>query len=455
MAQRKTPFVDGNAATTSLAGILSTGSRAAICSWFEARQPIDAAAEAAELEDGDLAILVDLLPSSQLAAMMGGADDALRLRIATYLDDRQLLPVLDRMQNDDVADVLGLLEHQRTGRLLGGMREADRALLTQLLQYPDDTAGSIMTTSYLSLREDRTVADCLAMLRAKGQRTEQIQTMYVLSASGMLRGFVDLRRILSSPRSLPVSSIMETRMISVDPYADQEEAAELVAKYDLNALPVVSGGQLLGVITVDDIIDVIIEEYSEDMLRLAGANEEERLDSPLADTVRMRLPWLLVNLVTAFLASWVVKLFEGTIEQVVALSAIMTVVSGMGGNAGSQTMAIMVRHLSKQDVNGREARCGVGKEIAAGVIDGAVNGLVTGAVVFFMYQNPVLSLVAFAAMVGNMVIAGIFGFLVPVVLKALKQDPAVSSSIFLTTATDMLGFLLFLGLAQLLLPMLL
>ena len=243
-------------------------------------------------------------------------------------------------------------------------------------------------------------------------------------------------------------------MVSVDPYADQEEAANLVARYDLNSIPVVSGGQLLGVITVDDIIDVIIDEYDEDMLRLAGASSEESLDSPLFFSVRMRLPWLLVNLATAFLASFVVAAFEGTIERVAALAAIMTIVSGMGGNAGSQTMAIVVRYLSREGISGRETLTALVKEMLAGTINGAAVGMVTGVVVAGMYHNPYLSVIVLAAMVGNMVIAGTAGLLVPVALKACKQDPAVSSSIFVTTATDVLGFLLFLGLARMFLPLL-
>ena len=205
----------------------------------------------------------------------------------------------------------------------------------------------------------------------------------------------------------------------------------------------------------DDVAsDVIIQEYDEDLLHLAVASREETLATPLLGSVRMRLPWLLVNLVTAFLASAVVHLFEGTIEQVVALSAIMTIVSGMGGNAGSQTMAIVVRHLSKEDITAADGRRALAKEVLAGIIDGAANGLVTGAVVAAMYGNAWLSLIVLAAMMGNMVIAGTAGLLVPVVLKALRQDPAVASSIFVTTATDVLGFLLFLGLAQLFLPLL-
>ena len=420
----------------------------------ESVEPIDFAAMTEKLSDADLQTLLDLLPSPTIALLAKHADEPLRLRIANALDDQLLLIVLARMQNDDVVDVLGALPPARASSLLAHMREADRAVLTSLLQYPDETAGSIMTTSYIALREDRTVSDCLAIIQAKAAKIEQIQTLYVLDMRGHLTGYLDLRKILSSSRDAVVARIMETRVISVDPYADQEEAADLVARYNLNALPVVSAGQLLGVITVDDIIDVIIDEYDEDMLRLAGANEEETLDSPLLDTVRMRLPWLLVNLITAFLASFVVKLFEGTIEQVVALSAIMTIVSGMGGNAGSQTMAIVVRHLSHDTVSAREARRGLGKEVATGIINGAANGLVTGVVVAIMYQNAFLPVIVLVAMIGNMIIAGTFGFLVPVVLKACHQDPAVASSIFVTTATDVLGFFIFLGMSELFLPLL-
>jgi magnesium transporter len=434
--------------------LVEDSDRKGILALAESMEPIDFAAKAGELSAECMHTLLDLLPSPTIALLAKNADEPLRLRIANALDDQLLLIVLAHMQSDDVADVLGALAPARASSLLAHMREADRAVLTSLLQYPDETAGSIMTTSYIALREDRTVADCLAIIQAKAAKIEQIQTLYVLDMRGRLAGYLDLRKILSSPRDAVAARIMETRVIFVDPYADQEEAAELVARYNLNALPVVSAGQLLGVITVDDIIDVIIDEYDEDMLRLVGANEEETLDSSLVDTVRMRLPWLLVNLVTAFLASFVVKLFEGTIEQVVALSAIMTIISGMGGNAGSQTMAIVVRHLSHDGVSAREIRRSLGKEVTAGIINGAANGLVTGIVVALVYQNAFLPVIVLVAMIGNMVIAGTFGFLVPVALKACHQDPAVASSIFVTTATDVLGFFIFLGMSELFLPML-
>lgn len=441
--------------TNQLTRAVSSGQGVAVLSpIIESTKWVDIAQATIEMGQKDFQSLVDLLTSSCLSSLMADADKETRQRLADSLTDYQLLVVLGRMQPDDAADVLGALEPRRIGEVLSQMREADRLVLADLLRYPDETAGSIMTTSFLSVREDGSVADCLATLQAKGSKIEQIQTAYVTRADGTLVGYLDLRKILSSARDASVTSIMKTNIISVGPYDDREEAARLVARYDLNALPVVGAGRLLGVITVDDIIDVIIDEYDEDMLRLAGASREETLSSSLMTTVRMRLPWLLVNLLTAFLASLVVRVFEGTIEQVVALSAIMTIVSGMGGNAGSQTMAIVVRHLSREGLSAGELWKALRKEASAGVVDGLVNGLVTGIAVTAIYGNPWLAVVVLAAMTGNMVIAGVSGLLVPVALRRCGQDPAVSSSIFVTTATDVLGFLFFLGLAQAMLPLL-
>ena len=427
--------------------ILDSGDREALMAYVSDQKPVDFALIARDLDAEQLQELTDLLPTAYLAKLTEDADETLRLKIVGAMDNPTLVLVLSHMASDDVADLLGELAHERSCELLANMRFADRTVLTKLMSYPQESAGSIMTTSFIALREDCTVADCLATIRDKCSRTEQIQTLYVLDMHGELLGYLDLRTILTSSRDTEIGSISETRMISIDPYADQEKAADLVARYDLNALPVVSAGQLLGVITVDDIVDVIIAEYDEYMLRLAGANEEETLKTPLKDSVRMRLPWLLVNLVTAFLASFVVKCFEGTIAQIVALSAVMTIISGMGGNAGSQTMAIAVRQLSRDEVTKRQVLRSLAKEASAGVVNGIVNGLVTGLVVAIVYSNAYLPLIVVASMVANMVIAGTFGLLVPVALKALKQDPAVSSSIFVSTATDVLGFLVFLGLA--------
>lgn len=313
-----------------------------------------------------------------------------------------------------------------------------------------------MTTAYISLQEDMTVKQGMDQVRQIANRTEVIETIYVVSHSRELVGTVNLRQVLTADKNAKLKDIMKENPIYVHPEDDQEYAARLVSRYDLNALPVVNNrGSILGIITVDDIIDVIIQEYNEDILELGGVGKEEDLNSTLMESVKMRLPWLLINLGTAFLASFVVKSFESTIAQVVALSATMTIVSGMGGNAGTQTQSILVRELSQDEISLKKFARAFWKEILLGVIDGAACGLVTGVIVAAVYQNIYLGIIIFVAMIGNLVVAGVFGFLVPVILKKLGADPAVSSSIFITTATDMLGFFIFLGLAKLFLPLLL
>jgi magnesium transporter len=333
------------------------------------------------------------------------------------------------------------------------MKNSDRQIITNLLQYPEDSAGGLMTTDYIALREDFTVYDGLIKIREISPKTEMIETIYVINSARQLIGCIDLRKLLTAKRDTVIGTIMEDQVISVLPETDQEEAAHLVSRYDLNAIPVVSSSkQILGIITVDDVIDVIVEEYDEDMLQMAGVNAEENLESTWKESLRMRLPWLIVNLATAFLASFTVSLFQDTISKVVALSAVMTIISGMGGNAGTQTMSILVRALSQQDISWKDALRPLGKELVVGILNGAACGVVTSVVVYFMYHNIFLSLIVIMAMIGNLIVSAFFGFLVPVVLKKLHADPAVASSIFVTTATDVLGFFIFLGLASLFLP---
>ena len=339
--------------------------------------------------------------------------------------------------------------------LLNQMMEDDRKIIRTLLNYPEDSAGGIMTTAYIALDEKLTVEQGMRRIRQIANKSEVIETIYIVDHSQSLVGVANLRDFLTAKKDDLLKDIMKVNPIYVHPEDDQEYAAKLVSKYDLNAIPVVNNrGSILGIITVDDIIDVIVQEYNEDILELGGVSSEENLNTTLWDSIRLRLPWLLVNLLTAFVASMTVKAFEGTIAKVVALSATMTIVTGMGGNAGSQTQSILVRQLSQDDVSLRKYAKSFIKEIMLGVVDGAINGLITGIIVSVIYHNVYLGLIIFIAMIGNLVVAGVFGFLVPVALKRLGADPAVSSSIFITTATDVLGFFIFLGLAQLFLPLL-
>ncbi len=416
---------------------------------------VDIAQCAEELEDEEIWKLLSILSVQDIALILEQANEDLGMRIIDNIPMDDVIDVLSYMQKDDIVDLIGEMPIGKRKLLINKMRKGDRNIISRLLEYPEDSAGGIMTTAYIALRSDLLVSEGLNKIREIAPKTEVIETIYVVNSRGQLTGTADLRHFLTSPKGTLISSFAKENVISVHPEMDQEEVAHLVSKYDLNAIPVVNKHNvILGIITVDDVIDVMIQEYNEDILELGGVSKEESLDTTLWESVRLRLPWLLINLATAFLASMTVKMFESTIAQVVALSSIMTIVTGMGGNSGSQTQSIMVRAIATEEIHFKKHFYSFNKEILLGIINGAVNGLVTGIAVWIIYHNFYLAVIVFIAMIGNLIVGGIFGFAVPVLLKKLGADPAVASSIFLTTATDVLGFFIFLSLAKLFLPLL-
>lgn len=421
---------------------------------FEKQEPIDIAHALEDATDDETTHFLSLVSDEHLANILEDAEPKERNRLVGLLGNHRLLFIFPFMEKDDIVDILGEMEIGRQKSLMNLMKTEDRRIITDLLHYPPESAGGIMTTQYLALRNTMTVEEGFNTIRKIGPRTEQIETIYIVDDKKKLMGYVDLRDLLSASAGDLIAQYVETNVISVAPEADQEVAARLVSKYDLNSIPVVSNGIILGIITVDDIIDVIQQEHEEDMAQMAGASVEEDLSTPLATSVKLRLPWLLINLLTAFLASSIVNVFQSTIEQVVALSAIMTIISGMGGNAGSQTMSIIIRYLAKDGIDREDSRRQLVKEILNGVINGIINGFLTAIVVVVVYHNLFLGGIVILAMVGNMIIGGIFGLTIPIALKKIGFDPAIASSIFLTTATDTLGFFLLLGLAQLFMPLL-
>lgn len=421
---------------------------------FEKQEPIDIAHALEDATDDETTHFLSLVSDEHLANILEDAEPKERNRLVELLGNHRLLFIFPFMEKDDIVDILGEMEIGRQKSLMNLMKTEDRRIITDLLHYPPESAGGIMTTQYLALRNTMTVEEGFNTIRKIGPRTEQIETIYIVDDKKKLMGYVDLRDLLSASAGDLIAQYVEANVISVAPEADQEVAARLVSKYDLNSIPVVSNGIILGIITVDDIIDVIQQEHEEDMAQMAGASVEEDLSTPLATSVKLRLPWLLINLLTAFLASSIVNIFQSTIAQVVALSAIMTIISGMGGNAGTQTMSIIIRYLAKDGIDREDSRRQLVKEILNGVINGLINGLLTAIVVVAVYHNLFLGGIVILAMVGNMIIGGIFGLTIPIALKKIGFDPAIASSIFLTTATDTLGFFLLLGLAQLFMPLL-
>ena len=411
---------------------------------------IDIAKTLSEYEDNQIVLLCTALTDEKLAMVLEHADENIQLKIISYLTNEKILKIFGYMQKDDIADILGMLKIYKRKELLNLMIEGDRKILTSLLGYKEDSAGGIMTTEFIIFKQDMTIKDTLKEIKKMAPKNELLDTLFISDNTRKVVGTVELRDVLINDNDTILADISSNNFISVEPEVDQEEVAAMFRKYDLTVLPVVNKKQIiLGIITVDDVMDVMVEEQTEDILKMGGVAKEETLNSTFWDSVKLRLPWLIINLLTAFLAALTVKAFEGTIAKVVALSSTMSMVTGMGGNAGTQTVSIIIRNIAMGNIELKDALPQLKKEILLGLVNGLVIGIITGIVVGMIYQSVYLGIIILLAMVGNLIVSGIFGLLVPLVLQKLKVDPALSSSIFLTTATDVLGFFIFLSLANL------
>jgi len=361
----------------------------------------------------------------------------------------EIAKLIQEIPSDDAAALIDHLPDELSAAVLNLMRRKESGEVENLLEYAEQTAGRIMNPHVFALSEDMTVGEAIAALQAS-RDVEMVFYLYVVDARRHLVGVVSLRRLLLVSPETPLKRIMTADPTSARVDMDQEEAARLVASYNLLAIPVVDeSNKLVGVITVDDVIDVIKDEATEDIYRLAGVAGDERVFTPPAESLRKRLPWLLVNLVTAFLAAAVVRVFLGTIEAVALLAMFMPVVAGMGGNAGTQTLTVIVRGIALGELTWGNSRKALLKETVVGIGNGIALGALGAIVAWLMSGSPVLGLLLAGAMVINLFVAAVAGTMIPLGLRALKIDPALASSVFITTLTDVFGFASFLGLATL------
>jgi magnesium transporter len=360
--------------------------------------------------------------------------------------------LVQEIPSDDAAALIGQLPDELSAVVLDLIRPKPGGGVSELLEYDDKTAGRLMNPNVYALPEDLTAGEAITALQTS-RDVEMVFYLYVVDERRHLVGVVSLRRLLLVPPDTPLKRIMTTEVYSARVDTDQEEVARQVASYNLLAIPVVDPeNKLVGVITVDDVIDVIKDEATEDVYRLAGLSADDGVLSPPLESLQRRLPWLGVNLATAFLAATVVGMFEYTISQVVVLAAFMPVVAGMGGNAATQTLAVVVRGLAIGELTWSNARSALQKEALVGLGNGVVLGAVAMLGAWLLEGNVVLGGVLALAMIINMFIAATAGTLIPLGLRALKVDPALASSVFITTLTDVFGFFSFLGLATIFLP---
>jgi len=410
---------------------------------------VDVAETLSKLETGKIKDFTDLLDNEDLAEIIEQSEEEIQIEILKTKNIEQITDIISYMAKDNIADIFGNLPIGLRKKLLDKMKKDEANTLKKLLGYDEESAGGLMTTEYILLEGEMTVGEAINKIKKISPKTEIIETIFIVDESNKLAGFVNLRDILVTNDSKKLKELMDENVITVTPEIDQEEVALQVAKYDLSVMPVINkNNNLLGIITFDDIIDVIEAENTEDMFRMVGISEEESVNSTIPESIKKRLPWLYINLGTAFLAALTVGLFEDVIVQVVALAAAMPIVAGMGGNAGTQTLSIVIRGIALGELKSNNKWKLAVKESSIGIIHGAAIGIATGVILYFLYGNPYLGLIIFAAMVLNLLIAGLFGFLIPITLQALGIDPALASAIFLTTVTDVFGFFVFLGLAK-------
>ena len=417
--------------------------------WVEDNHPIDIAEALSELDAAQINNFTKLLETEDLADIFEESEKELQIDILRSKSSEEIIEIFSHMAADDITDILGLLPIQKRKELLRHMKQDDALVVKNLLGYDKESAGGIMTTEYLLLNKNLTTTEALKKIKTIAPDTEIIDTIFISDDSKKLVGSVDLRNILSSDDDKKLKELMNDNIIKVTADVDQEIVAQQVAKYDLTVIPVINkNGILIGIITVDDIIDVIEAENTEDLYKMHGVDEEESSDTTLMKSIKSRMPWMFINLGTAFLATFTVALFEDVITQVAALAAAMPIVAGMGGNAGTQTLSIVIRGIALGEIDFKDNWRLLFKEAAVGIINGAATGLVTGLILYLMYGNYYLGLIIFMAMILNLLIAGMFGFLIPLMLQSLGIDPALASAIFLTTVTDVFGFFVFLGLAR-------
>ena len=393
-----------------------------------------------------------LLDAEMASDVLAEIHDEYRSKIIQNIRRDRLISIIDEMETDEAADILAELTENVTKNVMDRMEEEDRTNYRQLLSYSDDSAGGIMQTEIIAVKQNFKRNQVIEYIRKNYEEVENIHYVYVVDNDNHLVGVLDIGKLLLAASLTIVSQIMNDVIATADVDMDQEKVASIFRKYDLLALPVVDKeNHLLGRITVDDILDVIEEEATEDVYRMVGLNEEDRVFTKPINSVRKRLPWLTLNLFTAILISSVVGIFEQTIAKMSFLAVLMPIVAGLGGNSGTQTLTVITRGIALGELTIHNTWQAVSKEIAVGLINGIIIGSFTCLIAYLVKGDIRLGFVLAAAMICNMFIAGLVGSLIPVILKSLKIDPALASSVIITMLTDIGGYISFLGLASILL----
>ena len=394
--------------------------------------------------------IISLLPAELASEVISEMDAEFHPeKLLENLHPERRSEIIEELDYDDATDIISQLPEKQQNEILGHLDEEDASHIRNLLTYDEDTAGGLMNTQLIKINQSLTKKDALDEIIRQSEEMEEFYTINVVDDHNVLRGIVSLKDIIKARNNIKIKELIKPDFVFVKAETDQEEVAKLISQYNLTSIPVVDDYMhLLGRITFDDVIDVMEEENTEDILKFSGVSEDEELAGNWKEAVKSRLPWLLVNLVTAFLAASVIRHYEVTLEIIPILASFMVMIAGMGGNTATQALAVTVRRISLTDLTDNQAYRTVLKEFTVGLINGAVIGFIVFLFTLFYDGKGMLGLVIFIAMTGNLIIAGVAGSSIPLILKRVGIDPAIASSIIITTFTDVCGFFLLLGLAS-------
>lgn len=398
----------------------------------------------------DRTVFLNRLPDWFLTELMNEEEEEDKVELLNQIAQSKHKTIIEEMASDELADMIGAMDLDQRHEIIANLDDEDQQEITKLLGYDPSTAGGIMQTEFINIYDNKTVGKVLKYLREIKDDVENAYTLFVVDRENHVKGSLTLEALVTSELDEHVMDIMNPNIISVNYKMDQEEIVLEFEKYNLALMPVVDDdNKILGVITFDDVIEVMKEEATEDILQLGGVHAEETVDSSVTDTIKSRLPWLVINLFTAFIASSVITFFSDTISQVVAVAAIMPIISGIGGNTGTQTLTLITRSIALGELDDKNLWSSWLKELGAAIFNGIVLASLTGFLSYFINQNFTLGILVGIAMILNTLVAVVAGFFIPYFFNKLKIDPAISSGVFVTACTDISGFLLILGLTSL------
>lgn len=397
----------------------------------------------------DRKALLERLPDELIADLLDEEEEEDKYELLLQVREDKRKQIIDEMSSDELVDMLNAIEDADDKQeVIELLDQEDQKEVQQLLSYDEYSAGGIMATEFISIYDNKTIRKVLAYLREIKNEVENPFALYVTDRQHHLKGVLSLSDIVTADLDAMVLDVMNPNVIAVHYKMDQEEVAREFKKYNFLAMPVIDDdNRIIGVITVDDIMEVMAEEATADMLQMAGVHAEETVDSSIVETIKSRLPWLLVNLLTAIFASSIVNFFSDTIAKVVVLAALNPIITGMGGNAGTQTLTLICRSIALGEIDKSNSLSTLFKEIVSGLFNGLTIGLLVGTVGYVLSKNVWIGVIVGFSMMVNMVVAVIAGFGIPLFLEKIKVDPAVASAVFVTTFTDSMGFMVFLGLA--------